>query len=182
MLDAPDVIQERPEGCSHDGNGTGQRHCTTLDHATQARLSRWLSPRMVSMLTLHRNVGGKLAAVLHGVSLLRYVFSITHSHHKIHKIIFYCCIFAIAKINRTCMKKCWNLWYNETGAVIGLAECRTPIHTPTRPTNRYFPQNFLYAEQCTRCTNRTRHTHRIHHTRRTHHTRCTHRTKFHHCT
>lgn len=105
---------------------------------------------MDSMLTLHRNVSCKLAAVLHDVSLLRYVFSITHNHHKIHKIIFYCCIFAIEKLNRTCMKKCWNLWYNETGPVIRLAECRTPIHTPTRPTNRYFPQNFLYAEHCIR--------------------------------
>lgn len=116
-------------------------------------------------MTLHRNVSCKLAAILHDVPLLRYVFSITHSHHKIHKIIFYCCIFAIEKLNRTCMKKCWNLWYNETGAVIGLAECRTPIHTPTRPTNRYFPQNFLYAEQCSnaqnflyaeQCTDRTK--------------------------
>ena len=156
MLDAPDVIQERPEGCSHEGNGNGQGHCSTLDHAIQAaRLSRWFDPSMVSMLTLHRNVGCKLAAVLHDVSLLRYVFSITHNHHKIHKIIFYCCIFAIEKLNRTCMKKCWNPWYNETGPVIRLTECHTPIHTPTRPTDRYFPQNFLYAEQWTDCTRRT---------------------------
>ena len=140
MLDAPDIVQERPEGCSHKGTGTGQRHCSTLDHVVQAtRLSRWLRPCMDSMLTLHRNVSCKLAAVLHGVPLLRYVFSITHSHHKIHKIIFYCCIFAIAKLNRTCMKKCWNLWYNETGPVIRLCGRHTPRGPPTRPTNRYFP-------------------------------------------
>ena len=171
MLDAPDVVQERPEGCSHKGNGTGHRHCSTTSHVTQAPTGRRLSPAMVSVLTLHWNVGGEFAADFHDVSLSCCEYSITHSHHKIHKIIFYCCIFAIEKINRTCMKKCWNLWYNETGAVIGLAECRTAIHTPTRPTYSKNAKNILYAEQYYKRTEVAQA-----------HRGSTNRTKFHHCT